>query len=479
MAGPWVKCLFWIYLLFVTLAMATTTNPADPDLWHRLATGEFLWRTEHFPTGDTFSYLADYRQIADHEWGSALVFFFVYEVAGLNAFVGLKLVALAVTLVLVVNAGLRDRPPTAPLTAFYVVVLWAMLPSFQSTVRCMVFTNVLFALWLYWFQRERQGRTISSFLYAGTMIVWANLHGGFVIGLLWLLIVAVLEGIEGRDWRKWAIRFVICTLATLINPFGVQLWASTLRALFVARAGFDEWAPVSWTSAPAAYFGYKLLVAGTLMAFAIQVYRKGWRSMDRTCLVILGLFMALSFTSARQTSLFAIVAGTLIPELLRLDSAASPQVSTRRRLTITAMRAALLLVPLLVAVRLLSLGAGLRLQYPPVACPAEGVAYLQQENVRGNLLVPFNYGSYALWELRGKMRVSMDGRYDLVYRTKTYRRVEDFFDAKGDWPSLLASPSPQAILLPKADPVYSKLRKESAWKESWQNGQDAIFVPFR
>jgi hypothetical protein len=114
-----------------------------------------------------------------------------------------------------------------------------------------------------------------------------------------------------------------------------------------------------------------------------------------------------------------------------------------------------------------------------VACPAEGVAYLQQENVRGNLLVPFNYGSYALWELRGKMRVSMDGRYDLVYRTKTYRRVEDFFDAKGDWPSLLASPSPQAILLPKADPVYSKLRKESAWKESWQNGQDAIFVPFR
>jgi len=40
--------LFSGYLLFLVWAAATVTNPADPDLWHRLAVGEFLWRTGIF-----------------------------------------------------------------------------------------------------------------------------------------------------------------------------------------------------------------------------------------------------------------------------------------------------------------------------------------------------------------------------------------------------------------------------------------------
>ena len=79
-----VKALFWIYLLFLLGVYGTQTNPADPDLWHRLAVGEFLWQTHCFPLGDTFSYLADYQKIADHEWGSALVFYGLWQWGGPN-----------------------------------------------------------------------------------------------------------------------------------------------------------------------------------------------------------------------------------------------------------------------------------------------------------------------------------------------------------------------------------------------------------
>jgi len=473
---PWSKFLFWIYLLFLIWAAATVTNPADPDLWHRLAVGEYIWQKGHFPAGDVFSYLNDYKPVADHEWGCALIFYGLWSWQGGAAMVVTKLVALTLTLVLVVWAGLQGRRPTLLLTAFYALVMLALLPSFQSTVRCMVFTHIFFALWLYWFQRERQGRMVPGYLYVVTMVVWANLHGGFVTGLIWLLAVALVEAGFGRPWKKWVIRFWFCLVATLVNPFGAQLWITTWRALVTTRRGFGEWAPVSW-SEPMSYPGYKLLLISVFAVLAIQIYRKRWKQIDKPGLILIGVFMFFALMSARHTSLFAVVAGALAPGVFPLKWPHTLTLGPVRRLCVMAVNSALILVPLYAALMVLPNSAGLRLEYPHEAYPVEGVAFLERENVRGNLLVPFNYGSYALWELRGKMRVSMDGRYDLVYRPETYRRVDDFFAARGDWVSLLASPRPDAILVPRSAGVYLDLINEPGWVEAWHDSWDAVFLP--
>jgi hypothetical protein len=474
---PWMRFFFSVYLLFLIWAAATVTNPADPDLWHRLAVGEYLWQTGHFPHGDVFSYLSDYSDVADHEWGSALVFYGLWQWGGGAAIVATKLVTLTVTLALVIWAGIRERRPTAWTTAFYALVLLALLPSFQSTVRCMVFTHIFFALWVCWFQRERRGRTVPTFLYVLTMIVWANLHGGFVIGLAWLFLVAVLEAIDRGVWKKWAVRFALCALATLINPFGFQLWVSTGRALFTTRRGFPEWAAVSWFSEPLNYPGYKLLLAAVVVALAIQIYRKGWKQIDRTGVILVGAFMLLAMTSARHTSLFAVVAGALVPNIFPLKWPYDLRRRPIRRLVAVGVNFGIVLVPFFSALIVLSQGAGLRLEYPPVACPVGAVDFLERQNVRGNLLVPFNYGSYALWELRGKMRVSMDGRYDLVYRPETYRRVDDFFAARPGWYNLLTAPAPDAVLVPRSADVYYKLRSDPGWNDAWHDSWDAVFLP--
>jgi hypothetical protein len=476
----WVKFFFWLYLLFLVGAEATVTNPADPDLWHRLALGEALWQTGQFPPGDAFSYLADYPSIADHEWGSAVLFYGLYLWGGVNVFVAVKLITLAVTLALVVWAGMQNRKPTALLAAFYALVLLTLLPSFQSTVRCMTFTHIFFALWLYWFQCERRGRPISTGWYVVTMMVWANLHGGFTIGLAWLGAVTLLGvgRIEEGSFppKKWAMRLGLCTLATLINPFGTQLWLSTGRALITSRRDFGEWAPVSWRHDLFSYPGYKLLLIGLVVALAIQIRRKGWNRIDRAGVVLIGLFTVLSLTSARHTSLFAVVVGALAPGLFPPGRPVDIMDHPIRRLGGMATSAALLLIPLFSALIVVP-GDGLTLRYDSTSCPDGAVEFLLQQNIRGKLLVPFNYGSYALWKLRGRMRVSMDGRYDLVYRPETYRRVDDFFRARGDWPSLLTTPAPDAILVPVADAVYPKLKAEPGWREAWRVGTDAVFLP--
>jgi hypothetical protein len=463
-------------LLFLVWAAATAVNPADPDLWHRLAVGEYVWHHGLLPKGDTFSYLASYQDIADHEWGSGVVLYALWSLGGGTAIVLTKIMALAVTLALVVAAGKGDRRPTLLVMAFYAVVMLALLPSFQSTVRCMVFTHILFALWVYWWQRERRGRVVAAWPYPLTMIVWANLHGGFVVGLLWLALLTVVEATYRGSWKKWAARFGWCVLATLINPYGWNLWVSTARALLATRHGFAEWAAVTWVADPASYPGYKVLLPGTVIMLAYAIYRRGWKQVDQRGVILTSVFLALALESARNTSLFAVVAGAVLPGFLRDRSSFSTMERPLRRLTYLCGSAALALFPLYSAI-LYGFSGGLTLDRPANSCPVGAVEFLEQNNVRGNLLVPFNYGSYALWDLRGKMRVSMDGRYDLVYSPATYRRVDDFFNARGDWPTLLTSPAPNAILVPRADAVYPKLLVEPGWNEAWRNDSDAVFLP--
>jgi hypothetical protein len=472
---PWVKFFFWIYLLFLVWASGTVTNPADPDLWHRLATGEYLCRTGHFPQGDTFSYLSDFQQIADHEWGGGIVFYALWQLGGSTAIVAAKLVSLALTLTLVIWAGLANRRPTGWITAFYALILLALLPSFQSTVRCMIFTDIFFALWVFWYQREHHGRPISPAFYVLSIILWANLHGGFVIGLVWLFLIAIVNVRDPTKMKKWAIRLVLCSLATLVNPFGWGLWVSVGRALVAPREGFDEWAPVAFYSDPMAYPGYKILFICVVAALGIQVYRKGLRHLDHAGLILIGAFMALAMTSARQTALFAIVVGALVPGIFPLKWPYDLRGHPLRRLGTVGLTGACLIVPFFAALQVMP-GAGLSLEYPHVACPVDAVAFLQRENIRGNLLVPFNYGSYALWELRGRMRVSMDGRYDLVYLPKTYRRVDDFFSGRAGT-DLLTNPVPDAVLVPRAAGAYPKLQHNPAWREAWHDPWNAVFLP--
>ena len=82
-----------------------------------------------------------------------------------------------------------------------------------------------------------------------------------------------------------------------------------------------------------------------------------------------------------------------------------------------------------------------------------------------------------MWKLRGKMRVSMDGRYDLAYTPATYDRVSNFFLGKPAGQTLLTTPKPDAILVPIDNKVYPQLLVNPAWNQAYRDSVDAIFLP--
>ncbi len=68
------------------------------------------------------------------------------------------------------------------------------------------------------------------------LALWANVHGSFPIGVLWMLL---------HVDRRRAAPFVVATLATLVNPIGWHLWTFTVELARNARlAGYvSEWTP--------------------------------------------------------------------------------------------------------------------------------------------------------------------------------------------------------------------------------------------
>jgi len=469
--------LFWIYLAVLVVALGTSSNLADADLWHGFALVDFLRQTGHFPTGDTFSYQPDYQLIPDHEWGSAFLFYPVYYLGGGAGLVILKLLLLGGTLALTVRAGLGGKPPTMLDAFFFSLVLMALLPSFLSTLRCGVFTHLFLALWVLWFQQERRGIKIPGWAYVATMIIWANLHGGFVVGLLWLALLVVLDFFGGGKAKRRLFILLACLLATFINPFGWDLWIGVARALTISRSAFEEWGPVPWFEPYNTFSAYKLLLLWMIPVVITSIYKQGWSKFDRTAVFLLGFFAVLSLTQARQTSLFAIVIGGLLPPLFPLEISIDEIADRKARLHRLVIRTILVILPLIFAARLFPSNQGLRLDYSPENSPVDAVAYLKQNHITGRLLIGFNSGSYALWALQGQMHVAMDGRYDLVYRPETFQKVGHFFASENDWRDSLEHPRPDAVLVNLPDPVYPKMLAEPGWTEAYRDSTHAVFLP--
>jgi len=473
----WDLVLFWLYLLLLVVLFGTSLNVVDPDLWHRLVVADYLFHTGHFAPGNALGYLGIPEVKPDIEWGSALVLYVTYILGGGTSLVLLKLVTLGTSLVIVVRAGLGSRPPSMLDAFFYCLVLLSLLPSFLSTIRSEASTHILFALWILWFQQERRGHRVSAWAYVLTMALWVNLHGGFILGIAWLGATAVITFFTGGDWLRQLRLLVLSLLATLANPFGYKLWGSIYEELSVPRPGFDEWEPVPWLHDMGHFASYKLLALWGVAVVCVHIYRVGWGKCDRAAVILLGLALIPSLAHVRHTSIFALVAGGLVPPLFLPEKSLHEIHEWKLWLHRFVVRAILIALPLVYAWRLMPANEGLHLVYPPDTCPVGAVDYLKRTDTTGNLLVGYNSGSYASWELRGQMRVSLSGRYVAIFTYATFQKVQRFFAAEDHWRDALAGPVPDAILVNRPDPVYPKMLVEPGWTEVYRDATHAVFRP--
>jgi hypothetical protein len=292
-----------------------------------------------------------------------------------------------------------------------------VLPGYVTVVRSHALTYLFFALTLLCLEALRAGRRWPAFVIAPVMLVWANMHGGFVVGLIAIAVYAALA-----RTRPMLVTLLAAVAVTCINPYGLHYWTYLVPAWLHPRSDITEWSSMPvWGGDP--YFGFRILFVAAIVVIAAE-----WKQHTALGLTMLALTAIAAWLHRRHAPFFGLAALVYLGPYAERWCRRVPSVAV---LAIHAVLAAF------VAVRFLP-QASLEPAVPPNFYPVGAVAALDQAGVKGNLAVPFRWGSYALWRLAPKIKVSMDGRYEETYPDTTFEVNRAlFYRAGADWDRLL------------------------------------------
>src|SRR5262249_19154880 len=145
----------------------------------------------------------------NHEWASDLLFAIAYSNGGLPGLVALRILSLSLALI-VLNHGLRNV--SWPLRDGLIAAAVMMSIPLLGTVRPQIFSFPLYALTLVALTEDAVWLPV-------VFAVWANLHGGWLIGLGAVLVRTAL----GPTNRRVLVALG-CAAATLLTPYGFSLW---------------------------------------------------------------------------------------------------------------------------------------------------------------------------------------------------------------------------------------------------------------
>jgi hypothetical protein len=460
---------------------------ADPDLWGHVKFGQDILQSGQIVQRDTYSYLTGDQPWINHEWLAEFIFAGLMNLGGPRALVLFK-TAMALLTTGLVYWSLRRQGLSALRGGIVLMFVVILLPSGVVTVRPQTFTWLLFVVTLLLLDAADRGRLRWLWGIPGVFALWANCHGGFLVGLsilsVWSAtrIVASLcrpsRSDSGIRWTSAA--FVAATfaggVATLATPFGVRLLDFLVRPSTVARPEITEWQPIPIAST----YGVIYLI---LLAMALAGLFYSTRERRPAPLVLFLCVAILPLLAVRHLPLFAlgipILAGEHIEDAWnRWPPSARTGHGNGRGGKVNVWLAGIAITLAMVFLWLsLSHFDCIRIDRRiATSFPARAVAVLRESGVSGNLAIYFNWGEYAIWHLSPRIRVSIDGRRETVYSEKAREVNQSFGSGVGDWGRLIQRHDTHMALVSKTTPVFNLLKLSSGWVLAYEDSLSGLFA---
>jgi hypothetical protein len=387
--------------LIILFAAATRTN-ADPDLWGHVRFGLDILQTHTLPAADPYSFTQD-RPWINHEWLSEVQMGAAYAALGPAGLALLK-GALALLALWLVWSALRGVRFEARLIATAAAAIGAgqiaqtLRPQLWSVVCLAILCRTLIAV-------DPKRRRWLPVLF----LVWANLHGGWIVGLgvlaLWLVVEAA---VDPSARRRAVILLPLCALATLGTPYGWGLWRFVVETVRVRRPAIEEWQPL-WALHLDKWIPWAAS-SMTIVWASTKPFARRWAA-----LAVLAMLACASLRVARIAPLFVISAVILLaPRIagrwpLRPTTLFGKDPRAERTLVAAAVMGACLGAAWLLPTTLRCVAT------TPDTSPDPGVLEALSHAPPGHLVTFFNWGELALWHLGPRIKVSMDGRRETVY----------------------------------------------------------------
>jgi len=413
-----------IALIYALLAGLKTI--AEFDLGWQMADARWIVQHRQIPSVDVLSYTA-----AGQPWtypvGSGLIFYGLYLPGGYAALSWFAALACVGTVALLLRRG-------SAITAALAILAVPLITS-RATPRAEMFTVVLFAaaLSVLWEQHETGGARL--WLLPVLMVLWVNLHPGFIAGLGLLGAYVVLEisdmiaprtrlAARLRLRRSWPWLAATCA-ATLLNPWGWNVYEVLLRqesAMATHAQLIMEWAPIplNWAHFriglnPADPDEFYVLFIVAICAIALAL----WRGQFGAAL-LMGAASYFPVRHMRFTALFGIliviVGGAMLAPVAAILRRGFNTVRLRQAVAVGAAVPLILLAAVrsnnvvtdrtyLSGTNLVHFGAGLSWWFPERAA-----AFVERERLPGQIFSTGSEGAFVAFRLGPQYKDYIDGR---------------------------------------------------------------------
>ena len=465
-----------IVLGILLYAAFLSKGPWDSDYYWHVTTGELI-ANGHFPRTDPFSFTWGGMPWTLHEWLSELLIFRLVDSIGymgavyLFAFVpGIAVGILALGL-----HGLRLR--TAAVVAGTSLSGLLIIP--YATLRPQALSWIMLAILVAGLVHLRPDRARWLLALPPLFLVWANVHGLWVIGLVVLGLYAVLSllGLTPMAGaRRWAIVMVpLAMVGTLFTPEGPSLLLYPLRYVDSGdwgMANISEWQSPDFHDP--AHWPFLIFMGATAIFGRWRV--PWWMSL----LSFLGIAMTL--VALRNGAVAAILGAPAlavgIDAALRdwrpAERVPSPRLARQRRVLELGFAA-------IVAV------AGIVIFIPPDPSaavresierelPVQGVELLQREVPDGRILSWYGWGGYVIGSMYDSgARVFVDGRNDMYDEAilEEYNRVRG---AEPGWADIPDRYGVDALVFPPFEAISKGPAEQAGWCEAYRDDNEVVFL---
>jgi hypothetical protein len=458
----------WAWILgaaAVSLAF-TVQQLRDPDVWWHLAVGNLI-RAHGIPSHEPFTFLGAPNPWVGQQWGYEVLLSLMMQVGTWLAMVVMGLVGTAAFVVAVRTLPRSVRVPGSFLGMG--LLLSCLVAASVLGVRGQVVTVLGSAITLFILLRWREGSTRAVWGLPPLLLVWANLHAGFVNGIALCAVVAASVAV----WRlvqpgavpAARVRVLlaatgVAVLATLVNPAGVHIYpyiASTFTNPTLTQ-GIVEWMSPNFHDWWLRLFEFEAVLMVVLWALS--------RRPDPVD-VVLGIgTIAMTLQAQRNLPIFAVVAA---PQVARYGwEAWSKWVGASRRRprpAVTAAPAFVLAGVILVAVAAgniapeASSSAAARSQ--ATRFPEAAATYVAAHYPNRRMYSTYEWGGYLAWRFPTQRVVYIYGE-SAVFGSARLEQYLDIHLIRSDWPDVLAE-NGMALAVVPAESQETTAFLEAGW----------------
>jgi hypothetical protein len=372
----------------------------DPDTLWQITVGQWILDHRAVPETDVYSFTMRGQPWISTQWLAQLLYAKAYAIAGWSGPVVLAASAIATTFALFAKFLNRYLSESMTLT-FIAAALSLTVPHLLA--RPHVLAMPVMVLWVGGLILAADRRGAPSFLLLPLMALWANLHGGFVLGLV-LIAPTGLDAVSNAEPKvrkalilRWAAFAIAALIASCCTPYG---WNSLLASQKILALGGALPLIREWKSADFGSLG--ALEICLLLGIGLALFR-GLKLPPLRIALLLGL-LHMALAQGRGAEIFALLAPLVVAAPLATEIGA--EVS---RITAPPRVAPLAIVAVMLAGGTIGFASVHRFEPHPHSSPVAAVVALKKLNLT-RVLNDYDFGGYLI---ASGVAPFIDGRTEL------------------------------------------------------------------